>query len=146
MYKPSNLSYAKAMRTSKNRFTCNINPYRGTKISVVFKANLRSLASNFCRGVPPDLLQGFSSLLSSSGIPLAPSSKKLYLGPWKPETGEAKVVGATSMSGELNGVQKQIQDHFSSVYYNHCVAPRMSTDHAQYHQLGFRQAKTLPDT
>ena len=82
MCKPSNLSYARAMRTSKNRFTCNINPYRGTKISVVFKANLRSLASNFSRGVPPDLLQGFSSLLSSSGIPLAPSSKKLYLGPW----------------------------------------------------------------
>ena len=64
----------------------------------------------------------------------------------KPETGEAKVVGATSMSGELNGVQKQIQDHFSSVYHNHCVAHRMSTDHAQYHQLGFRKAKTLPDT
>ena len=48
----------------------------------LFKANLRSLVSNFSRGVPPDLAQGFSSLLSSSGIPMAPSSKKLYLGPW----------------------------------------------------------------
>ena len=47
----------------------------------LFKANLRSLVSNFSRGVPPDLAQGFSSLLSSSGIPMAPSSKKLYLGP-----------------------------------------------------------------
>ena len=49
----------------------------------------------------------------------------------KPETGEAKVVGqscdsAPSMSGELNGVQKQIQDHFPSAYCDRCVAHRMS--------------------
>ena len=49
----------------------------------------------------------------------------------KPETSDAKVVGqsydgAPSMSGELNGVQKQIQDHFPSAYYNHCVAHRRS--------------------
>ena len=51
----------------------------------LFKTNLRSLVSNFSRGVPPDLARGFSSLLSSSGIPMAPSSKKLYLGPWMGE-------------------------------------------------------------
>ena len=30
------------------------------------------------------------------------------------------------MSGELNGVQRQVQRHFPSAYYNHCVAHRMA--------------------
>ena len=34
--------------------------------------------------------------------------------------------GAPAMSGELNGVQKQIQEHYPSAYYNNCVAHRMS--------------------
>ena len=34
--------------------------------------------------------------------------------------------GAPSMSGELSGVQKQIQDMFPFAYYNHCVAHRLS--------------------
>eukprot|EP00794_Sanderia_malayensis_P000924 gene924-231_t len=34
--------------------------------------------------------------------------------------------GAPTMSGNLNGVQKQVQEHFPAAYYNHCVAHRMS--------------------
>eukprot|EP00794_Sanderia_malayensis_P013445 gene13445-14827_t len=34
--------------------------------------------------------------------------------------------GAPTMSGELNGVQCQIQRQFPFAYYNHCVAHRMS--------------------
>ena len=30
------------------------------------------------------------------------------------------------MSGELSGVQKQIQQHYPAAYYNHCVAHRLS--------------------
>ena len=48
-----------------------------------------------------------------------------------PESGKQKLIGqsydgAPAMSGELSGVQKQIQDHFPAAYYNHCVAHRMS--------------------
>ena len=35
------------------------------------------------------------------------------------------------MSGELNGVQAQIQRKFPSAYYNHCVAHRMSLSASQ---------------
>eukprot|EP00794_Sanderia_malayensis_P010663 gene10663-11791_t len=34
--------------------------------------------------------------------------------------------GAGTMSGELNGVQKRVQDKFPAAYYNHCVAHRLS--------------------
>ena len=34
--------------------------------------------------------------------------------------------GAPTMSGELNGVQKQVRDVFPAAYYSHCVAHRMS--------------------
>eukprot|EP00112_Aurelia_sp_Birch-Aquarium-sp1_P016925 Seg3879.5 transcript_id=Seg3879.5/GoldUCD/mRNA.D3Y31 product="hypothetical protein" protein_id=Seg3879.5/GoldUCD/D3Y31 len=34
--------------------------------------------------------------------------------------------GAPTMSGELNGVQKQIQQHYPAAYYNNCVAHRVS--------------------
>lgn len=49
----------------------------------------------------------------------------------RPATCKTKLVGqsydgAPAMSGELNGVQKQIQDHFPAAFYNHCVAHRMS--------------------
>ena len=48
-----------------------------------------------------------------------------------PDNGKAKVIGqsydgAPTMSGELNGVQKQIRDLFPFAYYNHCAAHRMS--------------------
>ena len=48
-----------------------------------------------------------------------------------PEKSKEKLIGqsydgAPSMSGELSGVQKQIQDQFPAAYYNHCVAHRMS--------------------
>ena len=34
--------------------------------------------------------------------------------------------GAATMSGELNGVQKKMQDRFPSAYYSHCVAHRLA--------------------
>eukprot|EP00794_Sanderia_malayensis_P002228 gene2228-2538_t len=48
-----------------------------------------------------------------------------------PDNGGEKVVGqsydgAPTMSGNLNGVQKQVQEHFPAAYYNHCVAHKMS--------------------
>ena len=48
-----------------------------------------------------------------------------------PETSGEKLIGqsydgAATMSGELNGVQRQVQRHFPSAYYNHCVAHRMA--------------------
>ena len=48
-----------------------------------------------------------------------------------PETASRKLIGqsydgAATMSGELNGVQKKVQDNFPFAYYNHCVAHRMS--------------------
>ena len=48
-----------------------------------------------------------------------------------PENGGKKLIGqsydgAATMSGELSGVQKQIQDMFPAAYYNHCVAHRIS--------------------
>ena len=49
----------------------------------------------------------------------------------EPETSGERLVGqsydgAATMSGELNGVQRQIQGNFPAAYYNHCVAHRMS--------------------
>eukprot|EP00794_Sanderia_malayensis_P001780 gene1781-1984_t len=48
-----------------------------------------------------------------------------------PENGREKLIGqsyngAATMSGELNGVQKRVQDKFPAAYYNHCVAHRLS--------------------
>ena len=48
-----------------------------------------------------------------------------------PETAREKLIGqsydgAPTMSGEFNGVQKQIQEQFPFAYYNHCVAHRMA--------------------
>ena len=39
--------------------------------------------------------------------------------------------GAPAMSGQLNGVLKQIQQHYPAAYYNHCVAHRLSLCAAQ---------------
>ena len=39
--------------------------------------------------------------------------------------------GAATMSGELNGVQAQMQRRFPVAYYNHCVAHRMSLSASQ---------------
>ena len=41
-----------------------------------------------------------------------------------PESSSEKVIGqsydgAATMSGELNGVQAQIREHFPAAYYNH---------------------------
>ena len=48
-----------------------------------------------------------------------------------PDNGGKKLIGqsydgAATMSGELSGVQKQVQDRFPAAYYNHCVAHRIS--------------------
>ena len=48
-----------------------------------------------------------------------------------PESSGEKLIGqsydgAPSMSGQLNGVQKQVQEVFKYAYYNHCVAHRLS--------------------
>ena len=48
-----------------------------------------------------------------------------------PENGGKNLIGqsnddAATMSGELSGVQKQIQDLFPAAFYNHCVAHRIS--------------------
>ncbi|XP_065054458.1 zinc finger MYM-type protein 1-like isoform X1 [Rhopilema esculentum] len=48
-----------------------------------------------------------------------------------PQNGGKKLIGqsydgAATMSGELNGIQKQVQDRFPAEYYNHCVAHRIS--------------------
>eukprot|EP00794_Sanderia_malayensis_P002083 gene2083-2361_t len=48
-----------------------------------------------------------------------------------PENGREKLIGqsydgAATMSGELNGVQRRVQDKFPAAYYNHCVAHRLS--------------------
>ena len=81
MHKQSNLPYTKAMRTSKNRFTCKVSLYQRTKISVVL-SQLEEPGIKFFLGSTPDLLQGFSSLRSSPGFPMGPSSKKVFVGPW----------------------------------------------------------------
>ena len=49
----------------------------------------------------------------------------------KPATSGNKLIGqsydgAPTMSGELNSVQNQIQQHYPAAYYNHCVAHRLS--------------------
>ena len=49
----------------------------------------------------------------------------------KPETSSHKLIGqsydgASTMSGNLNGVQKRIRDRFPYAYYTHCVAHRMA--------------------
>ena len=49
----------------------------------------------------------------------------------KPETSFHKLIGqsydgASTMSGNLNGVQKRIRDHYPYAYYTHCVAHRMA--------------------
>ena len=48
-----------------------------------------------------------------------------------PQNGGKKLIrqsydSAATMSGELNGVQKQVQDRFPAAYYNHCVAQKIS--------------------
>ena len=48
-----------------------------------------------------------------------------------PGTSKTKLIrqsydGAPTMSGALNGVQKQVSDRYPFAYYNHCVAHRMS--------------------
>ena len=53
-----------------------------------------------------------------------------------PDTTGEKVIaqsydGAARMSGELNGVQAQMQRKFPVAYYNHCVAHRMSLSASQ---------------
>ena len=53
-----------------------------------------------------------------------------------PGTSGEKVIGqsydgAATMSGELNGVQAQMQRKFPVAYYNHCVAHRMSLSASQ---------------
>eukprot|EP00795_Rhopilema_esculentum_P016293 gene16293-biopygen5543 len=54
----------------------------------------------------------------------------------EPATSKYKLIGqsydgAPTMSGQLNGVQKQIQQHYPAAYYNHCVAHRLSLCAAQ---------------
>ena len=49
----------------------------------------------------------------------------------KPESCSQKLIGqsydgASTMSGELNGVQTQMREHFPAAYYTHCVAHRMA--------------------
>eukprot|EP00794_Sanderia_malayensis_P010415 gene10415-11503_t len=80
-------------------------------------------------------------LIDASGDTSADSLKAILLETLesydlKPATSKDKVVGqsydgAPFMSGELKGVQKQIQDHFPAAYYNHCVAHRMSLSASQ---------------
>ena len=48
----------------------------------LFLADLKSVVSHFSRGVLPDSLLGFGSLHLSPSLPVAPSSKNLYLGSW----------------------------------------------------------------
>ena len=53
-----------------------------------------------------------------------------------PDSSGEKVIGqsydgAATMSGELNGVQAQMQRKFPVAYYNHCVAHRMSLSASQ---------------
>ena len=65
------------MCTSKSRSVSSI-CIEEHKLAL-FLADLKSVVSHFSRGVLPDSLLG--SLHSSSSLPVAPSSKKLYLGP-----------------------------------------------------------------
>ncbi len=53
-----------------------------------------------------------------------------------PEKSADKLVGqsydgAATISGELNGVQAQINEKFPFAYYTHCVAHRMSLSASQ---------------
>ena len=53
------------------------------KQKLMFRSdNWTSVVSIFFQGSTQDTIEGSGSLSSSPGLPMTPSSKKLYLGPW----------------------------------------------------------------
>ena len=78
----------------------------------------------------------FLGLIDSSGDQSADGLTKILIETLRSynitvETCKTKLIGqsydgAPTMSGEFNGVQKQVSDKYPYAYYNHCVAHRIS--------------------
>ena len=83
-----------------------------------------------------DVEEHLLRMVDSSGDQSAEALTKILIETLKsykvtPESSGEKLIGqsydgAPSMSGELSGVQKQVQEAFPFAYYNHCVAHRLS--------------------